>query len=96
MLMLASWLARYGRLGLQANVDCLGGHCCDAALTRFVYCLLLSRKVMACVSCAVFLFLNLRAVTMVAYLTDVATFCSPICLVMFPYRLWPCAVRLPK
>lgn len=43
------------------------GHCGDAALTRFVYCLALSRKVMGCASCAVFVFLNPRLFALLLY-----------------------------
>lgn len=68
MLMVANvGCLRYGRSGLQANASCLYGHCGDAALTRFVYCLALSRKVMACASCVVIVFLNPQAVASVAY-----------------------------
>lgn len=46
MLMLTLML-RYGRSGLQASVSCLHGHCGDAALTRFVYCVARAAEVMA-------------------------------------------------
>lgn len=67
MLMLANagWLG-YGRLGLQANAGCLHGHCGNAALTRLVYCMTVGRKVMACASCVVIMFLNPLAVALAA------------------------------
>lgn len=62
MLASVGWL-RHGRSGLQANASCLHGHCGDAALTRFVYCLARSRKLLACASSVVIVCLNPRAVT---------------------------------
>ncbi len=61
MLANVGWLG-YGRSGLQANVSCLHGHCGDAMLTRFVYGLARSRKVLACASGVVIVCLNPRAV----------------------------------
>lgn len=92
---LAAWL-RYGRSGLRANVRCLYGHCGDAELTRFVYCLARTPKVTACASCVAIVFLNPQTVALVAYYSDMPTICSVILSVMFPYWLQPCAVSLPK